>query len=157
MALQVEVTSIKDRYAYGESLQLRYRLTNTETAAVYVVRGEPQKLPSASELELLIGEADTRDRLRYFAFKPQPLRQIAPGASIQGRLRVGMPPETVTVDAAGRSNLEEVALSGDVKVRLTVGYLPRQFRPTTSDPRGEFLQGQRLARSQEIIVHIAAP
>src|SRR5262245_56651853 len=128
MALKVEISSRKDTYAYGEPLRLLYKLTNAGEAPIYVVRDKPKKLPSTNGLELLIGEVDNRNKLRYFDFKAPTLRQIAPGAEVQVRLQIGMPPEKVTIDVDSRSNLEEVPLTGNVKVHLSVGHLRRPFK-----------------------------
>lgn len=157
MAVRIEVTSSKTAYAYGEPLRLGYRITNTGPAAVYIVRSEPKTAVGTGALDLLVGEPATAARVRYFAFMAPPLRQIAAGSSVRGNLRIGMPPQTVTVDQMGRSSIEEISISGDVKVTLSVGHLPRLFQPKTPDPLGEFLKAQRIARSKPITVRIAAP
>jgi len=67
---------------------------------------------------------------------------------------IGMPPEESFIGSDGAVHRRELDASGNVAVSLVVGYLEREFHPQTTDPRGEFLQLQRLAMSNAITLRI---
>jgi hypothetical protein len=156
--LKVGVSSVKQRYGYGETIHLRAKVENVYARALYLVMGRVYPAaPQQGVMTVLHGQVESSPNASYFAYRPPELKRLRPGHSTEFEFAFATPLHEYGFGSNGLYTEWEVSVSGTVTLTVVLGYLLGPFRPKTAGPWGEFMRLQKLSPPKSVTVRISAP